>query len=144
MFFSVRNPKEENAVEETALKRKNVPEGFNGRTSNPVWNELQNLRREKIKKELEVSKASDACKKVRKMFEGRKIQEFSILASVDEIKSQIKNTENCRLQMMNNPVLLITIKQGQDELEKEALLSNYNDSLLIPMSVIHNSNEIIN
>lgn len=77
------------------------------------------------------------------MFEGRKIQEFSILASIDEIKSQIKNTENCRLQMMNNPVLLITIKQGQDELEKEALLSNYNDSLLIPMSVIHNSNEII-
>lgn len=108
-----------------------------------VWSKLQELRIAKIEKEIAIRAATLEQAEIKKNYD-------DVQSAVSELESTIAQLEQARentimaIQKADTDVeLVVRIKQGQDEVVRDAVVTDYSDALLIPCSIVETHNDTI-
>lgn len=110
------------------------PEGFV--VDQFSWSKLQELRNARIEKEIEAKLLSIDQAEVRSKMAMLELEENKLNAQVNDTRqardstvSQLHNTET-------NLDVMVTLLQGQDEVDRDAVATEYASALLFPVEVI--------
>ena len=125
----------------TVLKKEKLPEGFI--VCDQVWNKVQELRREKITKEYEMKNAMNYAKEITTLLDETIEKKIHIQDAMIRKQLLISEKEQRETISLKNPKVLISIKQGQDEVQKDNVLKDYSDIIFIPSKLIEKTNESI-
>jgi len=118
-----------------------IPEGFF--IAENVWNSMQELRIEKIKSETVVMKISNAVQNMKALCDQAQYAEESILSSISRLEKKVEDMKAKRQQLLKNPEFLVHVKQGQDEIEKELVATDYSNAVFVPIDIIEKTNSEI-
>lgn len=117
------------------------PEGFV--VDQFSWSKLQELRNARIEKEIEAKLLIIEQAELRSKMAMLELEESRINGQVNETRttrdfttSQLNNTET-------NLDVLVTLLQGQDEVDRDAVATDYANALLFPVEVISKFNSRI-
>jgi len=132
----------EAAAREAALRPLSLegdcPDGFD--VDEPTWNRLQELRNAKIELELDIAKQQARQTKM----EAHLRQLGAELDAADEAIGDVEAERETLLEQRavsgSNLELLVQLKQGQDEMDAEAVVTDYSDALLLHRNVVRSIN----
>ena len=117
------------------------PEGFD--VDQFYWSKLQELRNARIEKEIEAKLLGIEIDEFRLKLEIAESEDKSITSLVDKLKSlrlssiSILKCLDCDLNVV------VCLRQGQDEVDKNAVVTNYSDALLLPVDIVAKYNSRI-
>lgn len=131
--------KEEDFTNYDELGIEYIPEGFI--ISEKIWSTMQQLRRVKMQKEMEVEKSSTLIKETKTLLETFENEQIEIEKLVQNLDLEVKEIE--QTEEMESPDLLLMIQQGQDEIKENPLSTCYHDSIFVSSSQIENTNDTI-
>ena len=118
------------------------PEGF---VVDPfVWSKLQELRLARIAKEIEGKRQHTAYTELKKKLDEITMQEDIIIAQSDELKRRREDILARLQELAEDLDIVVTLKQGQDEVQRGAVVTDYSNAKLIPSSIIKKYNVRIN
>lgn len=132
----------EAAAREAALRPLSLegdcPDGFD--VDEPTWHRLQELRTAKIEMELNIAKQQERLTEMERHL-------HALGAELDQADESIGDVENERETLLeqravsgSNLELLVQLKQGQDEMEAEAVVTDYSDAVLVHRKVVQDTN----
>lgn len=119
----------------TTLNLENdCPEGFI--VDQFTWSKLQELRMARIEKEISVKRLTLQFNEIKQKLEFMDSEEALVVNSINEMKasrdSSLMNLKNLESDLD----VMVCLRQGQDEVEKDAVVTDYNSAVLIPGEVI--------
>ena len=124
------------------LNMDEIPESF-GRISDQVWDKLNELRKIRFEKENDVQMQSGKLKEAVKQMDRSKEQLNDVEKSIEAVHVSFDLlVEQDGLDKKNIEVLT-TFKQGQDAVEQGLVATDYSDAILIPLSIIEETNKEI-
>ncbi len=118
-----------------------LPDTF--RVSDQVWHKLNELRKARSLKENEVAVQFGKVKEAIAQMDRSKDMLSAVEKSIDLISDSLDELIEGEAADKKNIELLTVFKQGQDEVEQGAMATDYTKSLLIPMSIIKDTNREI-
>ena len=117
------------------------PEGFN--VDPFVWSKLQELRLARIAKEIEVRNQLKVYSDLKKKLDSLSADEDAIVAEAISLRSQRDVILERLVELGRDIDVVIAVKQGQDEVDSQGVVTDYDDAKLIPTSVIRKFNSRI-
>jgi len=118
------------------------PEGF---VVDPfVWSKLQELRLARIAKEIEGKRQHTAYTELKKKLDELTHQEDAIIAQSDVLKARREEVSARLRELTEDLDVVVSLRQGQDEVECGAVVTDYSNARLIPSSIIKKYNVRIN
>ncbi|CAM9705114.1 unnamed protein product [Chrysoparadoxa australica] len=108
-----------------------------------VWNRLLELRAVKINKETLVRNKSRAFSEMKRRLDALQMEEDLLVEQVQRIATQKAAVVEKTLLAAKNLEFLVSLKQGQDEVPKENILTSYDDAVLIPTELVEKTNHEI-
>jgi len=118
------------------------PEGFS--TDQFTWSKLQELRTARIQKEIEVKRLSQHYLELRKKYDQLTSSEDSLVQQIDSLKTSREGIIHRLAELERNIEIVVAIRQGQDEVDRDAVVTDYSDALLLPTDVVTKYNVRIN
>lgn len=119
-----------------------TPEGF---SIDPfVWSKLQELRLQRIAKEISVKGQYKSYTELKKKLDLLTNEEEVIHNEAITYRNQRENILNRMKELMNDLEIIIAVKQGQDEVDNDVVVTDYHTSKLIPTTIIHKYNNYLN
>jgi WD40 repeat protein len=115
-----------------------TPEGFS--TDPFVWSKLQELRLHRITKEISVKGQLKTYTELKKKLDLLIIEEDHIHQQAVTLRQSRDNIFIRLNELMTDLDVLITVRQGQDEVDSDVIVTDYNSSKLIPTLVIEKYN----
>jgi len=108
-----------------------------------TWSKLQELRSARIEKEIATKKLSIEYTAVKQQFDFLKNEEQHL----DRKVTQKRDTRDVLRRKIDdfdcNLEVLVSLRQGQDEVDADAMVSDYSDAVLMPIQVVRAFNERI-
>lgn len=117
------------------------PEGFV--TDQFTWQKAMELRTARIQKEIDVIKLSKSYGELKKKFDALVSNEDILIQQIDALKVSRDSIINQLYELERNIELVVAIRQGQDEVDKDAVVTDYSGALLIPTEVVTKYNSRI-
>ena len=117
------------------------PEGFN--VDPFVWSKLQELRLGRISKEIEVRNQLKVYNDIKKKLESLSADADEIVAEAISLRSQRDSILERLVELDRDLDVVVAVKQGQDEVDSQGVVTDYGDAKLIPTSVIRKFNSRI-
>lgn len=114
------------------------PEGFD--IDQFSWSKLQELRTARIEKEIEGKVLSIEFSKLKQKLEHLDTEESVLATCISDIKSSRDVAVNALTDLDANLDIIVRLRQGQDEVDKDAVVTDYSDALLLPVSVLSKYN----
>ena len=108
-----------------------------------LLNSTRELRQRKLNKEAEITQAEASLLELKKQLSDMMRQGKSLENEIQEINTQQINYASMLMLAERNIDLLVRLKQGQDEVEQEAVVTDYSDAVLIPVGIVHGVNNEI-
>ena len=109
-----------------------------------VWSKLQELRLARIAKEIEGKRQHTAYTELKKKLDELTAQEDAIIVQSDVLKGR-RESVIARLRDLTEDLdIVVSLRQGQDEVESGAVVTDYSNARLIPSSIIKKYNVRIN
>ncbi len=126
----------------TALNMElDCPEGFD--VDQFYWSKLQELRNARIEKEIEVKLLSIELGEFKQKLEFTECEERAATASIDDLKS-LRQSSVAALEKLHSDLdLVVCLRQGQDEVDKDAVVTDYSAALMLPVEVVSKYNSRI-
>ena len=118
------------------------PDGFN--VDQHAWSKLQELRFLRIQKEIDEKMFQFRLIDVKSRMDEVQAQDTSIDNKLQILNSSLQTMKQNNNSSDNNLEIIVALKQGQDEVDKDSLVTDYSQALLIPTSIIHKYNGTIN
>lgn len=118
------------------------PEGFVVDTF--VWSKLQELRLARIAKEIEGKRQHTAYTELKKKLDDLTHQEDAIIAQSEVLKARRDDVGVHLRELTEDLDIVVSLRQGQDEVECGAVVTDYSNARLIPASIIKKYNVRIN
>ena len=119
-----------------------TPEGF---SIDPfVWSKLQELRLTRIAKEIAVKGQLKTYTELKKKLEILTNEEDEIHTNAIQLRKKREAISERMKELMDDLEIIISVKQGQDEVDSDVVVTDYNQSKLIPTSIIQKYNNRIN
>ena len=115
------------------------PEGVDDAT----WNQLQQLRHQKIEKENEILRKKVVLAEMAKHQEKASERDSFLAIKFEEILREFRQFHEKQLLESLDLELLLKLKQGQVEVEQAAVVTDYSSSYLLPMTDIESLNMVI-
>ena len=110
------------------------PEGFS--VDQFTWSKLQELRTARIQKEIEAKRHSLNYAEMRRKLEELTGQEDALVQQIDSLKVTREGIQ-ARLRALESDLeIVVALKQGQDEVDQEAAVTDYGDAILVPTEVV--------
>merc|ERR1711871_684193 len=117
------------------------PDGFN--VDQYAWSKLQELRYARIQKEIDEKLMMLRLSDIKQRIEEVQSIEKGFDLTLTELKDSIDCLNNDRKKLENNVELIVSLKQGQDEVDRDSFVTNYAVSVLLPSEVINDYNALI-
>jgi len=141
-FYGAILQKEKNkAIKESQIPILNLlsldsdcPEGFN--LDQFTWAQLQELRTARILKEIESKKLelqyNDAAYKLGMLTS----EDAALVSCINSLRTSRDELINYLQNLENDIEVIVTSRQGQDEVDKDSVLTNYDEAIIIPTSIV--------
>ena len=117
------------------------PDGFN--VDQYAWSKLQELRSARIQKEIDeklmLLRLSDVNQRIEEIQASMKRFDSSLL----DLRNSIEHLKHERKQMGNDVQITVSLKQGQDEVDRDSFVTRYAQSILLPSDIIDKYNALI-
>ena len=105
-----------------------------------TWSQLQDLRNTKIKKEIETKTLGIEYADLKKKLDVLCKEEAAILSDIEVTKKLSNDTSTTIRDIDNNVEVIVCLRQGQDEVDKDAIVTSYKNGVLLPSDVVHRFN----
>ncbi len=110
------------------------PEGFD--VDQFCWSKLQELRSARIEKEIEAKMLAIDLEEFRHKVELVELQEQAATSSINDLKAVRSSSVDEMRRLESDLVTVVSLRQGQDEVDRDAVVTDYSDALLLPVEVI--------
>lgn len=118
-----------------------IPDGL--KLDELLLSSMQELRQRKVNKEAEIVSSEANLQELKYQLADMMINRGNLEDAILGF-SQQKIDYTSRLTLAEQNIdLLIRLKQGQDEVEQEAVVTDYSDAVLIPINIVHGVNREI-
>lgn len=108
-----------------------------------VWDKLQELRKAKIVKEAEVKTQTALFNEMKKQVDALLEQEAGLASEMASLEAE-KDALTSKVKLADrNLEMLVWLKQGQNELQQEAMVTDWSEGLLIPTTRVSKCNDTI-
>ncbi|KAJ1420235.1 hypothetical protein B484DRAFT_131507 [Ochromonadaceae sp. CCMP2298] len=114
------------------------PEGFD--IDQFSWSKLTELRNARIEKEIEGKLLAIEFARLKQKLEHLDMEEGILAGCIADIKAGREAALTALKNLETNLELVVRLRQGQDEVDKDAVVTNYSDALLLPIEVISKYN----
>ena len=108
-----------------------------------AWSKLTELRSARIAKEIEVKQLSASYGEMKKKLDDMTLQDGDYSASITALKTQRDETVRQLNRVITDIEIVVALKQGQDEVDKDAVVTDYSEALLLPVNVVDKYNSRI-
>ena len=105
-----------------------------------TWSKLQELRNIRIEKEIESKRMAIEYNELKRKLDDLTGEENVIVSSISSLRVARDETLAYLDSIENNLEVLVCLKQGQDEVDKEAAVTEYAESVLVPTTVVDKYN----
>ncbi|CAM9139572.1 unnamed protein product, partial [Ectocarpus fasciculatus] len=121
---------------------RDCPDGFN--VDQFVWVKLQELRHARIEREIEAKRIAHEIHLLKVKLDHVANDDTTIVTEIDALKSNYAATTT-EIGMLDSDLhIVVAVRQGQDEVDRDAVATDYSKSKLIPAAVTHGYNARIN
>lgn len=117
------------------------PENF--RCEDLVWDRLNELRTQKIQSERAVKAVQAQYNDMKKQSDAIQLRDEAIEKEVADVQSQISALDDKLYMSDRNLEIMVQIKQGQNELLQDGVVTDYSDGVLIPQKMVEDLNDQI-
>eukprot|EP01041_Mallomonas_annulata_P002914 gene2914-5721_t len=117
------------------------PEGFS--VDQFTWSKLQELRTARIQKEIAVKRLSQLYGDLKKKFDQLTAGEDALVQQIDTLKANREATLHRLSELERNIEIVVAVRQGQEEVDRDAVVADYSDALLLPTEVVNKYNSRI-
>lgn len=114
------------------------PEGFV--VDQFSWAKLSELRTTRIEKEIEAKTLSIELADLKTKLDFLDLEESILVSSMNDMKATRELLLTELNDLNNNIDMIICLRQGQDEADKDAVVTDYSDALLIPVEILNKYN----
>lgn len=118
------------------------PEGFN--VDQFVWSKLQELRTARIAKEIETKALLKDYNEIKRKLDDLASHEEALLSKAYALRSQREKILANIAELDSDLDIVVSMKQGQDEIDCDAVVTDYRSAKVIPTHVIDKYNGRIN
>ncbi|CAM9456895.1 unnamed protein product [Scytosiphon promiscuus] len=108
-----------------------------------VWNRLLELRGSKIRKEMDLKKQQRLFAVMKRKLEALQADCNSVDSQVAVIERRKRAISERAYLAEKNIEVLVKLKQGQDEVPRGTVVTEYGDSVLIPSAIVNHTNDEI-
>lgn len=115
------------------------PEGFMLDDEN-VWRRLQELRLKKIKGEKEIKRMTVHFNELKRQADVLETADNNSAQKIKLLELELEAVKKRREFESRNLEALIRMKQGQDEVEQEAVVTEYSDAVLVRRTAVEEKN----
>ncbi|KAH3766602.1 cilia- and flagella-associated protein 43 [Pelomyxa schiedti] len=126
-------------IEELYLEDVDKPDSMD----NESWQELLSLRDKKIKSEIELAQAVGTLKQAEESLAAAEIKNNQIKQTLDCTLSEMLKFKKQSLWSTENTEMILSLRQGQVEVDDSNVCGNFDDYLLMDMSPISDLNQHI-
>jgi len=113
---------------------RDCPEGFS--VDQFTWSKLQELYTQRIEKEVESKQLAIAHAELRKKLDQLCTEESVLVSCINELRSNREETMKYLHELESNLEVVVSLRQGQDEVDMDAVVTDYSDATLLPSEVI--------
>jgi WD40 repeat protein/uncharacterized membrane protein YgcG len=117
------------------------PEGFD--IDQFSWSKLMELRTARIEKEIEGKVLSIEFSKLKQKLERLDCEEQVLAGCISDIRTSREGAISGLRDLESNLDLVVRLRQGQDEVDRDAVVTDYSDALLLPITVLSKYNSRI-
>lgn len=107
------------------------------------WSKLQELRNARIEKEIESMLLSQEYIELKQKLERLCGQEAVLLSCLKDLLIVKDETQARLVQLENDLIVIVGVKQGQDEVDREAVVTDYSSAAFVPVEVARKFNDRI-
>jgi hypothetical protein len=100
------------------------------------WSKLQELRYSKMEKEIAAKHLAFDLSDLKAKLEILDSEEVALVSRINEARSQRDNATVALRDLSSNLDMVVCLRQGQDEIDKDAVATDYSPGLLLPAEVI--------
>lgn len=122
----------------TLDKDSDIPDAFS--CDEVTWESLQELHIARVEKEIEAKTFALEYNKLREVLDQLNGEDKQLRVSINELKSSREETRRYISEIDNDITIVACLRQGNDEVDKNAVVTDYTDSLLLPAEVVNKFN----
>jgi hypothetical protein len=108
-----------------------------------TWESLTQLHIDRVNKEIEVKNLSLEYNELREVMERFKNEDNILKSTINELKGNREETQKQLLYLDKDVKIVACLRQGNDEVDNDAVVTDYSDSLLLPATVVNKFNDRI-
>jgi WD40 repeat protein len=116
------------------------PEGFSNVADPFIWSKLQELRSAKIQKEIKSIDLNITFEEKKKKLDEMMLEEAAAAADINKLRRKGAEINHELIELESSTELIAALLQGQDEIDLDAVITNYSGALLIPSSCVNKYN----
>lgn len=105
-----------------------------------TWSKLQDLRNVRIEKEILAKRMAIDYGESRRKLDDLMGEESALVGVIGSLRQARDETLAYLESMETNLEVLVCLKQGQDEVDKDAVVTEYGEAVLVPTSVVDKYN----
>lgn len=110
------------------------PEGFD--VDQFYWSKLQELRNARIEKEIEFKVLSFEIAEFKQKLEIVELEEALLTRSMTDVRALGESALRALSALDSDLDIIVCLRQGQDEVDRDAVVTDYSNSLLLPVDVV--------
>jgi hypothetical protein len=119
--------------EKGAININDTPEGLLDQATLAKLNELRNAR---LEKEIQGKELSIKLNELKSKLDVIHADETAVHATLRSILGTKEKTIDYSRLLERDLQILIALRQGQDEIDQDAIVTDYNDAILLPISIL--------
>jgi hypothetical protein len=119
-------------------ERRDVPDNFSA--DQETFDALQELRFQKIRQEIEVKKLSHVHTELARKLELLTMEDAMLASMIGDLSDLREDTLGFLRNLESNVDVVVCLAQGNDEVDRDAVVTDYSNGLLIPTDVIDKFN----
>ncbi len=112
------------------------PEGFTIDNLQFTWSKLQELRTAKIEKEIEVKRLQIRYQELKVKLDAMHSDEAVINANITTLRTTKEDLLALLKGLQTDLDIVVLLKQGQDEVNADAIVTDYSDAMCIPATAV--------
>jgi hypothetical protein len=104
---------------------------------------MQELRNSRLEKEIEVKHLVIKHNDLRVKLDGLHAEEAAIVSCINSFRASRDEIVDVMKHLETDMEIIVSLRQGQDEIDKDEIVTDYSDAILIPISVLAKFNSRI-
>ena len=114
------------------------PEGFY--VDQPTWQKLRDLRFNRLDKEIQAKRLAIEFTAQKRKLDDLMAEEAALVSCIGSLRQARDETQGQLLSIDSNLEVLVCLKQGQDEVDRDAVVTEYSDAILVPTEAVQKFN----